>query len=118
MNNYSNITFVRAKSISNIYDKDNPSFWYHHDYNHEDYLQLANQSRVLYEKWQKGVTIDELFKDERYRDMVYIFLVKPNVIKVTRGNNNTYELINDGRHRVMAAQELDIYVPVIILKRT
>lgn len=114
MNNESNIAFVRAKSISNIYDKDNPHFWNHHGYNHDDYLKLADSSRVLYEKWQKGVSINELLKDERFRDMVYIFLVKPNVIKVTRVNNDTYALINDGRHRVVAAQELDIFVPVII----
>ncbi len=116
--NDSRFEFVQAKSISNIRDSDNTHFWEHHGNNHEEYLQLAIKSCILYEKWQKGATIDELLRDESIREISNAYLSEQQVIKVYESDNKTYELIDDGRHRVMAAQKLDIFVPVIILKRT
>lgn len=108
----SKIEFVSAKLIKNIQDRYNSYFWEHHGNTHESYIDLANKSVKLYEKWCNGASISELLRDEECSDFAGAYLSSGQVIKVYKYPDGTYMLIDDGRHRVAAAQELDLYIPV------
>ena len=66
----------------------------------------------LYEKWCNGASISELLRDEECSDFAGAYLSSNQVVKVYKYPDGTYMLIDDGRHRVAAAQELDLYIPV------
>ena len=108
----SKIEFISAKLIKNIQDRYNPYFWEHHGNTHESYIDLANKSVKLYEKWCNGASVSELLRDEECSDFAGAYLSSNQVIKVYKYPDGTYMLIDDGRHRVAAAQELDLYIPV------
>lgn len=108
----SKIEFISAKLIKNIQDRYNSYFWEHHRNTHESYIDLANKSVKLYEKWCNGASVSELLRDEECSDFAGAYLSSNQVIKVYKYPDGTYMLIDDGRHRVAAAQELDLYIPV------
>ena len=108
----SKIEFISAKLIKNIQDRYNSYFWEHHGNTHQLYIDLANKSVKLYEKWSNGASIAELLRDEECSDFSAAYLSSNQVIKVYKYPDGTYMLIDDGRHRVAAAQELDLYIPV------
>lgn len=106
------IEFVPARLISNIRDRDNPFFWVHHRNTKESYLELAKQSLKLQEKWSAGISISHILDDKELKDIAGAYFSDAQVIKVYRYPDGKYVLLDDGRHRIAAAQELDIDVPV------
>lgn len=114
INSNSPIKFIKAKKICGIYDKDNIYFWLHHGRTKEDYMMLAKQSIVLFQKWLDGKDIDQILSDPECKDFAGAFLSKKQIISVRKCGFFKYSLISDGRHRTLAAQELNIYIPIII----
>lgn len=109
------VVFIKAKSISKVYDIENPHFWEHHNKNHNDYIELAKKSIILFDKWKKGAKISDLMLDKETSDFAGAYLSSNQIIKVYRYPEGTYRLVDDGRHRVAAAQELDLHIPVVVI---
>ncbi len=83
------VQYVRAKDIEGVYlnqsEIDNPAAFWNKRYSKNEYL-----------------------------DYVLDGGIKNNPVEVTNVNNQYYYFSGDGRHRVLAAMELDIDIPVII----
>lgn len=108
------VQFIPAECIDDIYGKEDFYFWNHHHNNKESYLELAEKSIILYKTYLSGEDFKMLAEDSKYKNIVNAYLSKSQIIKVYRCNGR-YQLVDDGRHRVVAAQELKIYVPVMVI---
>lgn len=108
------IEFVLAELIEGIYDKDNEFFWNHHGCDKDNYIRLAERSEILYKKYLDGKDIESIKKDFECNDISGAYLSERQIIKVYKYGNR-YILVDDGRHRVAAAQELKLYIPVKII---
>lgn len=108
------IEFIFAELIDDIYGKEDSYFWNHHNNNKESYLELTEKYIILYKRYLSGEDIKLLAEDSKYKNIVNAYLSKSQIIKVYRCNGR-YKLVDDGRHRVVAAQELKIYVPVMVI---
>lgn len=83
------VQYVRAKDIEGVYlnqsEIDNPAGFWNKRYSKNEYLDYVMNGGI-----------------------------KNNPVEVTNVNNQFYYFSGDGRHRVLAAMELDIDIPVII----
>ncbi len=109
------IIFIKASLVKEIYDHANPHFWNHHGNDHNGYIELAQRSMVLYSKWLSGYNVTDLLNDEECCGVALEYLAENQIIKVYKYPDGMFSLAGDGRHRVAAAQELDVYVPVKIV---
>lgn len=107
--------FIPAKQITDIIDSDKPYFWNRKGNKKEDYLQLAEKSKILYQKWCQGTPIPELLNEPDCQGIAQAYLDELQMVQVYKVNDNEYKWVNDGRHRAAAAKELDIYIVVKIL---
>ena len=105
------IEFVPAELITGIRDRANPYFWNHHGKSKESYIELAKKSEVIYEMWCNGISIVDIQKNEKLSELSTIYLSDQLCIKLYKYPNGKYLLLDDGRHRVAAAQKLNIVVP-------
>lgn len=110
-----NIEFIPARSICGIRDRDNPHFWSHHGCTKESYLELARKSEKIYQKWNEGTSISDMLVDKDLKDVSDVYLSEAKIIQLYRCPNGWYKLGDDGRHRVAAAQELNMVVPARIV---
>lgn len=111
----SKIIFIPASDVKNIPDRYNESFWNHHMNTHESYLELAKKSEILLKKWNQGLRYKDLKNDDECKEVFGAYLSEQQVIKVYKHIDGTYSLTGDGRHRVAAAQELNLCIPVKII---
>lgn len=83
------VQYVRAKDIEGVYlnqsEIDNPAAFWNKRYSKNEYLDYVLDGKIV-----------------------------NNPIEVTNVNNQFYYFSGDGRHRLLAAMELDIDIPVII----
>lgn len=107
--------FIPAKQIIDILDSDKSYFWNHKGNTKEDYLQLAQKSKILYQKWCQGTPISELINEPDCKNIAQAYLDELQMVQVYKINDSEYKLVNDGRHRAAAAKELDIHILVKIL---
>lgn len=108
------IEFIRAQLIEGIYDRDNEYFWDHHGCKKSDYIALAKKSKILYEKFSAGIPLEKLKCDPECEGFYGAYLGDKCIVNVEK-REGKYLLVDDGRHRVAAAQELDLYIPVKII---
>lgn len=108
------IEFILADLIDDIYGKKDIHFWDHHNNNKKNYLELAEKSIILYKIYLSGENIKVLEEDSKYKDIVNAYLSESQIIKVYKYNGR-YRLVDNGRHRVVAAQKLKLYVPVMVI---
>lgn len=111
--------FIRANEIKkeSIYDRENKHFWNHHNYSKDEYINLANESIKLYEDYRNGRSIDELLKTYKFAGAYFSDNQTIHVCQTQVEDETYFELMTDGRHRVVAAQELDIHIPVKIFEK-
>lgn len=111
------ITFIKAQNIINLYNTYCPYFWEHHGFSHNDYLYLAKQSELLYGDWKTGKSTEDMLNCPYTKDVAKAYFTWPDIITVSLRSDGLYDYTGDGRHRIRAAQELDIHIPVIVDKR-
>ena len=111
------IAIINAKEITNIRNIDDPYFWNHHKYSHNDYLSLAQRSTILYDGWKAGKSAEDMLICPFSASIARAYFVWPHIITVDWRPDGLYNFTGDGRHRIRAAQELDLYIPVIVHKR-
>ena len=112
---YAEIEFIPAELIVGVRDKDNPHFWNHHGNTKEFYIDLAEQSEALHEKRCAGASVEEIRSCEDLKKLSDIYLSDQFCIKLYKHPDGRYLLVDDGRHRVAAAQILGITIPAKVM---
>ncbi len=90
---------------------DNPNFWNHHANDKESYMQLAEKLPQVQSEFDSGKTYDEISSNPELHDCVNAYYA-PDKMICAEEKDGKYEFVDDGRHRLAAAQELGYDVPV------
>ena len=106
---------VDASSIQGV-DTSDPHFWDHHNNSREDYLALANKLPEVQDQLAQGKTLEEIEADPELRDCAIAYYDPDHMVKVEQTEHGL-EFSDDGRHRIAAAQELGLQIPVQVVER-
>ena len=111
-----NCVMVNASDIDMTYAQgmDNDQFWNHHGNTKEDYMRVAEKLPDVQQALDSGKSIDELKNDPELGETVRAYYDPDNMIKVEQQPDGSYSFTDDGRHRIVAAQELGHTIPVEI----
>ncbi len=104
---------VPASSVdtSTAMGMNNPNFWNHHGNDKESYMQLAEKLPQVQSEFDSGKTYDEIRNNPELHDCVTAYYA-PDKMICAEEKDGKYEFVDDGRHRLAAAQELGYDVPV------
>lgn len=113
------ILLIDAASIdmSAAPDMDKSYFWNHHMNTKDDYLRLAEKIPDVTQSIILGVTEEKIKSDPNLRDTYLAYFDKKNMIQVNRNLDGSYSYSCDGRHRIAAACELGLEIPVIVINQ-
>ena len=92
-----------------------PNFWNHHGHSREGYLALAEKLPAVQAGLAQGRSLDELRQDPQLSDCVNAYYSPSTMVKVYERPDGGYEYEDDGRHRILAAQELGCDIPVQVV---
>lgn len=82
----------------------------------EDYLELASRIPGVYEAIKSGKTKEEILQDPELKETYLKYFADNRMIRAVEGNGYV-EMQGDGRHRILAARELNMKIPVKIDSR-
>ena len=105
------LTFLDSNDIfvPEIFPEDF-DFWGDHGYDKENYLNLIKELNQFYLRILEDQELD-------YKNfLVDLFFNKEKAVKVWI-HEGRLELAHDGMHRILAAQELNSVLPVLIINR-
>ncbi len=105
---------VNADSIQNI-NHISDNFWNHHGNSKEDYMELASKLPEIQKEFAEGKTYSEILANPELHDTLVAYYSDDKMIQVVQDQNGSYQFQDDGRHRVMAAQELGYSIPVNVI---
>ena len=107
---------VNAADIdtSSAMGMDDPNFWNHHNNTKEDYMDLASHLPEVQSRLEDGEALEDLYKDPEIGATAYQYYNPDKMVRVEENPDGTYSYIDDGRHRITAAQELGYDMPVKI----
>lgn len=77
-----------------------------------DYLGMASHILEVRERLNNGESLESLMQDNRVGACATQYFSPDNMIKVESYSDGHHEYSTDGRHRIAAAQELGIEIPV------
>ena len=77
-----------------------------------DYLEMASHIPEVRERLNNGESLENLMQDSRIGACATQYFSPNNMIKVESYPDGHYEYSTGGRHRIAAAQELGIEIPV------
>lgn len=113
------LVYIRARDIEGVDLNDrevaNPeSFWTRNGregYSRENILRKAARIQEVREHMRAGASLEELSRNEELEDTILSYYNRPvEVVQL----GEYYVFRDDGRHRTLAAQSLDIYIPVLV----
>ena len=109
-----NCVMVNASDIDMTYAQGMHSdqFWNHHGNTREDYMRVAEKIPDVQQALDSGKSLDEIRQDPDLKDTANAYFDPENMIKVEQQADGSYSFIDDGRHRIAAAQELGYEIPV------
>lgn len=96
-------------------DVSNEDFWSHHGNTKEMYCELVSKVPAVQIALESGRALDELRQDPELGACASQFFSSDNMIRVYKFGGK-YVFDGDGRHRLAAAQELGIRIPVKIVR--
>ena len=79
-----------------------------------DYLEMASHIPEVRERLNDGESLESLMQDSRVGACATQYFSPGNMIQVESHPDGHYEYSTGGRHRIAAAQELEIEIPVQI----
>ena len=79
-----------------------------------DYLEMASHIPEVRERLNNGESLESLMQDSRVGACATQYFPPGNMIQVESHPDGHYEYSTGGRHRIAAAQELEIEIPVQI----
>lgn len=118
----SEIVYVRARDIEGVYLSDreveNPDgFWTRNGRNgwsRSNILERASNLQTVRESLESGLTLDELAQNPDLGNTIRSYYNDP--IRVASAGD-FYVFQSDGRHRTLAGQAIDAYIPVLVTGR-
>jgi hypothetical protein len=108
-------TYVEPESIKPSRDLEDPHFYDGGKSSQEEYSELAKSVPDVRERLENGESIEDLKNNEELGDCTKAYFEKP--LQVYE-NEDGYQLIDDGNHRLKAAQDEGVEIPVDIVERT
>ena len=115
------IESVDPSSIEGInirqYDIDNPgAFWSQHltAGTKETFVEVASKIPTVKAELDSGRSMSDLLADEELGTCTYVYFDPTNITQVIK-HDGFYEFQSNGRHRVLAARELGINIPVKVI---
>ena len=80
-----------------------------------DYLELASKIPAVCEALEKGRELEELCNDPELGDTARQYFSEMHVLRVKSDGNGYFELAGGGRHRALAARELNLRIPAKVI---
>ncbi len=80
-------------------------------YSREAILKKARAAGEIYSTYERGLPVEQLAANPDIADAYYSYFMEP--VRVS-SIGDYYVFESDGRHRILAAQELDVSIPVLI----
>lgn len=113
------LVYVRARDIEGVYLSDrelgNPEgFWTRNGregWSRENILRRASHIQDVRQNTESGMSLDELSQTPVLDDTIRSYYNNP--VQVAQVGSY-YVFQSDGRHRTLAAQSLDTYIPVLV----
>ncbi len=106
---------ARSVDLSGAMGMESENFWNHHGNTKEDYQKLASHLPEVQKGLAEGRTLEEMRNDPALRDTVIAYYDPDKMVKVEAKEGGGYNYIDDGRHRVLAAQEQGCSIPVQVV---
>ena len=115
-----NCVMVNASDIDMTYARgmDSDQFWDHHTNTKQDYLRIAEKIPDVQQALNSGKSLDEIRQDSNLKDTVNAYFDPENMVKVEEKDDGSYSFTDDGRHRISAAQELGVEIPVEVINKS
>lgn len=116
----SDIRTINASEIDMSYAQGmgNDQFWNHHGNNKEEYMNLAERIPDVQRALNNGMSLDEIKKEPELKDTAEAYFDLNNMVKVEQQTDGSFSFVDDGRHRIVAAQELNLEIPVKVIQKT
>lgn len=111
-NGYKKVNSNEIKGL-NIGDE---SFWSYKSTKKEKYLDMASKIPDVERGLRSGMSLEKLRENPGLKDTIDAYYDKKNMITVEKDNRG-YHFQDSGRHRVAAARELGIDIPVRVVER-
>jgi len=92
-------------------DVSDEKFWSHHGNSKEIYMELASKIPEVREQLASGHSLEDIKADEKLRACASQYFSPDNMVRAYQYGDK-YMFDGDGRHRVMAAQELGHEIPI------
>ena len=108
---YQVVDAAQIQNINNVSD----NFWNHHGNTKEDYMELASKLPEIQKEFENGKTYTEISANSELHDTLVAYYSDDKMIQVVQDQNGNYQYQDDGRHRVMAAQEMGCHIPVNVI---
>lgn len=113
------IVYVRARDIEGVYiwdrERENPQgFWTRNGtrgWSRENIMRRASHIEDVRQNIEDGFNIDELEGNPELNETIGSYYREPVQVASL---GSFYVFQSDGRHRILAAQTLDAYIPVLI----
>ncbi len=106
---------VNPETIFDMLGLDDDNFWNHHGNTKEDYLEIASHLPEIQERLANGESLSDIGKDPVLDKTIRAYYDEDNMVKVSKYKDG-YQSRGDGRHRVMAAEELGYDMPVKVIE--
>jgi len=103
--------YVDSKNIVASRDLDAPHF-YNEYKKKEDFAALAERIPDVRDRLTAGESIESLCGDEELGDCANAYFKDDKMLTVRDNGDGSYQLIDDGNHRLKAAQDLGYEVPI------
>jgi len=112
------ITTVDANNIHGVdtfgVDVQSDEFWNHHGNTHEDYSELASHIPEVQERLDNGEELSSIQRDPEIGATATQYFDESHMPRVAQ-YGDTYIAQDDGRHRILAAQEQGHDIPVKVV---
>ncbi len=100
------------------YGPEQKDFWaykeQHNGHSKADYLEMGSHIPEIRDRLNAGESLESLIHDDRLGACATQYFSPDNMIRVESFPDGHYEFSSGGRHRIAAAQELGIEIPVQI----
>lgn len=90
------------------------NFWNHHGNTHDDYKEIASHIPEVQNRLNAGESIESIRQDPNLKNCADAYFNENNMPEAVK-YGNTYIHNDDGRHRILAAQEYGYDMPIKVV---
>jgi len=104
--------YVDSNAIKPSRNTDDPRFYDGGKSSQEEYAAVAENIPEVRERLAAGESIESLCADDKVGDCANAYFKEDKMLTVRDDGDGSYQLIDDGNHRLRAAQDLGYNIPV------